>query len=77
MKDFALIPDEGPPRLIRFMQGPIGALALYDKEKNLLMIDKDEWHMLSETQQHIVLRTHEHVIDDRWSDWPEHRDAAA
>lgn len=58
---FAMNPDDGLPRLFRYVEpGTLPAknlLALYDKGQNLLIIDRDYFSKLSETEQHLVLRT--------------------
>lgn len=63
MMPFALTPDDGPPRLIRFVYGPHadeilnGALAVLEKEENLLIIDRERWLLMSKTDQHMLERT--------------------
>jgi hypothetical protein len=53
---FALTPDGGPPRLIRFTSLDSGVVALLDTANNLLMIDKLRYQALSPTDRHNLLR---------------------
>lgn len=59
---FALVPDEGPPRLIRFTTLSNNMLSILDTEKNLLMIDRDRFDTLPPDEQHMLLRTQVKVI---------------
>jgi hypothetical protein len=54
---FSLIPDEGPPRLIRFTKLGGELLCVLNVESNLLMIDKAKYDRLTPDDQHLVLRT--------------------
>ena len=58
---FAFNPDDGPARLFRYVEpGTLPAdnlLAILIKEKNLLIIDREYFERLSDTEQHLVLRT--------------------
>jgi hypothetical protein len=54
---FALVPDDGPPRLIRFTTLGPQVLCELDSEKNLLLIDKAKYERLSPEDQHLVLRS--------------------
>lgn len=65
--NFALCPDDRPPRLIRFVQGPLGYLAHLDYENNVLTIDKDEYEQrLTPVEQHALIRMNdEFAIDGR------------
>jgi hypothetical protein len=59
---FAFNPDDGPARIIRFVDSrPENLLAVYDKERNLLMIARVHYERLSWLQRHQLLRTHEPV----------------
>jgi hypothetical protein len=61
-KDFALVPDDGPPRIIRFVgQGvlPVGWVSTLIVERNLLYVDRARFELLTSTQQEAVYRTHE------------------
>jgi hypothetical protein len=58
---FNLCPDDGPPRLWRFVAPgvlPPEVLATLDIEQNLLTIDKSLFSRLGELNQHMLLRTH-------------------
>jgi len=59
---FALCPDNGPPRLWRFVADDnmtaARLVALLDAKQNLLIINKPLFEQLGETDQHQVLRTH-------------------
>jgi hypothetical protein len=61
---FAIIPPVGPPRLFRFYAGgeemPV---AILEPEHNLLYINKDKYDRLSSIERHMVLRTHQRIID--------------
>jgi hypothetical protein len=60
---FAIIPDEGPPRLFRyFYGGEEMPIAMLDRTHNLLFINRDKFSKLSNAEQHIVMRTHAAVI---------------
>lgn len=64
---FAFNPDGGPARIIRYVEaGTLPAtnlLALYDKSQNLLIIDREYFEKLSDTEQHIVLRTQKSFLE--------------
>jgi hypothetical protein len=59
---FALNPDTGPPRVIRFvLPGTLpgrATLSLYNKHTNLLIIDREKFEALTPTSQQILVRTH-------------------
>jgi hypothetical protein len=58
---FALCPDDGPPRLWRFVapgELPPGVISELDAEQNILRIDRELLVLLPELEQHRVLRTH-------------------
>ena len=61
---FALCPDNGPPRLWRFVAagtlGYIGGKPIISilLDGNILMIDKDMFDSLVELDRHQLLRTH-------------------
>lgn len=58
---FAICPDDGPPRLWRFVAPgvlPPEVIATLDVEMNLLTIDKELFEQLSEMDRHMLLRTH-------------------
>ena len=64
---FAFTPDDGPPRLIRYVdRGTLPAanlLAVYDKSQNLLIIDREHFERLDWAQKHITLRTHRPFLE--------------
>lgn len=60
MTDFAYIPNEGPPRIIRFappdfMSGPW--VAVFHKASNLLVINEDIYRALSREEQVEMFKT--------------------
>lgn len=55
--DFALCPDNGPPRLIRFGRIDGKTLSVIDAENNVLRIDLDFFGRLSHAEQEFVIRT--------------------
>lgn len=64
---FAFAPDDGLPRLIRYVEhGTLPAddlICIYDKSKNLLIVDRKNFDALSKIEQHIVLRTQRSYIE--------------
>ena len=62
---FSLTPDDGPPRLLRFVTMPINAvlydhdhvLAILDPDDNILWIDKAKYDTLTPEDQHLLIRT--------------------
>jgi hypothetical protein len=66
---FALCPDEGPPRLWRFVDEVLGwgagglpIVAILHRDENILKIDKVAYDQLGELEQHMVLRTHQRFV---------------
>ena len=62
---YALCPDDGLPRLWRFVAPgvlPSDLLCELNKAQNLLVIDREKFDRLIEIDQHIVLRTHESIF---------------
>lgn len=58
---YALCPDDGPPRLWRFVNGgslPNDVVSMLDKKQNLLLINKNLFDQLGELEKHEILRTH-------------------
>jgi hypothetical protein len=59
---FAFNPDDGPARIIRFVEiGTDNVLAVYDRKQNLLTVDRLYYERLTWLQQHQLLRTHSPV----------------
>jgi hypothetical protein len=59
---FAFNPDDGPARIIRFVDTDTeNLLAVYDKSANLLIIAADHYERLSWLQKHQLLRTHDPI----------------
>ena len=60
--DFALVPDKGPPRLLRFVQSAQmpsdSTLFLLDRPNNVLLINNHLYGQLDDTTRQQVLRTH-------------------
>lgn len=58
---FALCPDNGPPRIWRFVAGselPEGVSAHLDTRTNILRVNKDIYKRMFWIDQHQLLRTH-------------------
>jgi hypothetical protein len=59
---FAFNPDDGPARLMRYVEpGTLpgrNILAIYDKTINLLIIDREKFNTLSDVEKKLLLRTH-------------------
>lgn len=59
---FAFNPDDGPARIIRYVEpGTLPSanlLAIYDKSQNLLIIDREHFERLDWIDRHQLLRTH-------------------
>lgn len=60
---FAFLPDDGPARLIRYVESIEGdeegvVVALYDKKQNLLVVNRGLFSHLTKTQRNQLLRTH-------------------
>jgi hypothetical protein len=64
---FAFNPDDGPARIIRYVARgtlpEVGLRALYDKSANLLIVDKEWFDGLTETEKNLVLRTQRPYLD--------------
>jgi hypothetical protein len=62
---FALCPDNGPPRLWRFVEDDVMTAAhmvsMLDAQHNILLINRSLFDKLSELNQHMVLRTHARI----------------
>lgn len=61
---FALCPDNGPPRLWRYVDEPLGwghgglpIVSIFHEDQNILKIDRVALAQLPELEQHRVLRT--------------------
>lgn len=61
---FALCPDDGPPRLWRYVDEPLGwghgtlpIVAILHEKENILKIDRVALAQLGELEQHRALRT--------------------
>lgn len=60
--DFALCPDNGPPRLLRFDLEGDGVVSILYPEENLLRINKRLFDQLDENDQSRVLKTREKIL---------------
>lgn len=62
---FALCPDDGLPRLWRFVEDETmttdNVVSILDSDQNLLVINRTLFDKLGEHEQHIVLRTQHHL----------------
>ncbi|MCK1741364.1 hypothetical protein IVA80_10930 [Bradyrhizobium sp. 139] len=59
---FAFNPDNGPARIIRFVDVLTdNVVAVLDKKQNVLTIVKAHYECLTSVQQHRLLRTHDPV----------------
>lgn len=65
--EFAFLPDARPPRVIRYVAtGSLPGrrlLAIYDYNKNLLIVDRALFGRLNKDQQRYVLRTQATAIE--------------
>ncbi len=62
-RTFALCPNDGPPRVIRYGTLPQPSmLSIYDVSQNLLLVDKANFDLLHGFDQERVLRTQENVL---------------
>jgi len=60
---FGLLPDDAPPRLIRYYNGGDDMpTAMLDLTHNLLFVNRDKYQLLLPIQQAEVLRTHQKII---------------
>jgi hypothetical protein len=66
---FALCPDNGLPRLWRFVDQSLGwgagglpVVAILHREENILKIDRVALGQLGEMEQHMALRTHSRFV---------------
>jgi hypothetical protein len=59
---FAFVPDDGPPRLMRYVEhGTLphaDLLSIFIHEQNLLIIDKLHFSSLHDNDKRALLRTH-------------------
>ena len=64
---FALNPDGGLPRVIRFVPERTlpsdTTLSVLDIEKNLLLINVDRWNDLTTSQQHELVKTRSRFVE--------------
>lgn len=62
---FALCPDNGPPRLWRFVEDDAlteaGIVSMLYEASNLLVVNRPLFDRLSEMNRHMVLHTHTHT----------------
>jgi hypothetical protein len=56
--DFALCPDDGPARLVRFSDVALGTLAILDKATNVLRVDRKIFDQLGDIEKQRVLTMH-------------------
>lgn len=58
---FALCPDDGPPRLWRYIDDDImttaNMVSMLDKKRNILFINKPVFEKLTDIDKHMALRT--------------------
>lgn len=66
---FALCPDNGPPRLWRFVDESLGwgagglpIAAILHSDENILKIDRVCYEQLGELERHMLLRTHRRFV---------------
>lgn len=60
-----LVPDDAPPRLIRFSEESLGAddiAARLDKEQNLLVVRKDYYERLSPMAQDMLTKADKEYV---------------
>jgi hypothetical protein len=62
---FALCPDDGPPRLWRFVDDDVmtkdRVVSILDSGQNILVINKPLYDQLAPMNQHNLLRTQRHL----------------
>jgi hypothetical protein len=62
---FALCPDQGPPRLWRFVDDDVmtadRVVSILDSGQNILVINKPLYEQLGELNRHMLLRTQRHL----------------
>ena len=62
---FALCPDEGPPRLWRFVDDDTmtadRVVSILDTGRNILVVNKPLYDQMGELDKHMLLRTHAHL----------------
>jgi len=63
-KDFALCPENGYPRLIRYdlPWSEFGLVSALDFEKNLLRVCKELYDKLDDAKQNMVLKTRKEFV---------------
>ena len=57
---YALIPDNGPPRVVRFVRSgvlPAGTLAMLDTKRKLLLVNHMRYLRLSPLERHALICT--------------------
>jgi hypothetical protein len=59
---FALTPDGGYPRLVRFCALEEPYVSALCSVSNLLLVDRAKYHTLTKSQQEEVLRTHANTL---------------
>lgn len=63
MTDFAMVPDHGPPRLIRMVMPDAmpstDCVCALDRKNNLLLVNIHLFEQLDESERNRVLRTRE------------------
>jgi len=60
--DFALCPDDGPPRLIRYDLKGDALVSVLTRSSNLLRVNRTLYDALSALNQSLVLRTQEPLL---------------
>lgn len=67
--DFAFCPDEGYPRLMRYVSSEAmptpNTITTLDREQNVLVINKPIFDRLMELDRHRVLRTQKDILTAR------------
>src|SRR5579871_3786434 len=58
--NFSMMPDDGPPRVVRFVtDGSLGTstVAVLDKSLNVLRVDRDFFDKLTKSEQSLAIKT--------------------
>lgn len=67
MTDFALVPDHGPARLVRFVNAEDmpddNIIAMLDAPNNLLFVNRDAYDLLAPFEQRQVIQTRRAYIE--------------
>ncbi len=67
MTDFALVPDYGPARIVRFVNGEDmpddNIVAMLDAPNNVLFVNRDSYDLLAPFEQRQIIQTRRAYIE--------------